>query len=177
MFVQVPGDGGHAADIGRRRHGQQGGQRLKLHLPRDAEHERRQHQADDVVDEERGKKPAGENHCRQQLMRLEPLEHRLCIPLEETDQVQVPDDQHHRKKQHDRLEIGVTECVPGPHDAKGGHAYCTNDRRPSAVDLQPGKLAQGKHHVAGEENEVGRQHAEVRQRGGRNGSGHLARSE
>ena len=108
-------------------------------------------------------------------MRLQTTQHRLRIPLEESHQVQVPNNQHHREQEYDRLEVNVAERVCGLHDAEGDHRHRPDDGRARAIDFQPGKLSQRENHVAGEEDGVGGGDANVRQRGGREG-GHWVRS-
>ena len=74
-------------------------------------------------------------------MRLEPAQHDFGIPLEESDQVQVADDQHHREQQDDGLEVDVLDRVGRSNDAKGDHSNGADDGRARSVDFEAGELA------------------------------------
>jgi hypothetical protein len=117
--------------------------------------------ANNVVDEKPRQEAAREDHRRQQLVRLQPAQYRLGVPLEDAHQVQVPDDQHHRKQQHDGREVDKVQRLPRTHRAKRHHPHRANDRRARAVDLQPGEFPQGEYQVAGQKDDVCRQDAGV----------------
>jgi len=129
----------------------------------EVDRERRHHQADDVVDQERRQQPAAEDNGRQQVMRVQPDDNPLGDPVEEADDPQVPGHQHHREQQDDGGEVDRAERVAGVDDTKGHHQHGTDDRRARPIDAQSGELADRKNQIAGEEDDVGREHAGFRE--------------
>ena len=83
-------------------------------------------------------------------------QHHLGSPLEEANQLQVSDDQHHRKQQNNGAEINELHCLPRWHNPEGHYSYSADDRSAGAVNLEAGKFPDGKNDVAGQENGVTR---------------------
>ncbi len=173
--LRIAGDRRHASDVRCCRHRQQIRKGLHPHLARDAQYEGHHDQAHDIVDEEGRQKSAGEHHRGQQVMRPQSPQHRLHVPFEESDQMEVPHDQHHREQKHDGLEVDVAQGIRRTNDPEGDHGYRPDNGRTGAINLQARKLSQREYHIAGQEDGVCGGDANVRQRGGRQG-GHWVRS-
>ena len=91
------------------------------------EHERRHDQAHDVVHEKRGEQAAGEDHGRQQMVRVQTLDDPFGDSLEEAAKAKVRHDDHHREQQHDRREIDGLQRLLRSDDAEGDHQYGADD--------------------------------------------------
>ncbi len=132
---------------------------MEPHPPRDVQHEWHHDQTHDVIDEECRENAASEDHRRQQVCRVQPAQHQFADPFKEAHQVQVADNEHHGEQQDNGSEVDEVQRLARAHDAGGNHGDGADDRRSRAVDLQPGKLAQGENQIAGEEDAIGRQQA------------------
>ena len=138
--LRVTRDGGHTANVRGGSYGQQIGQRGKFHPLGSAQDERNHHQADDVVDEECREEAAGENHRGQKQARFQTPQNRFRVPFEESHQMEVADDQHHRKEQDDGSEVDEVQRLARSHDAECDHGNGANDGGTRAVNLRSGKF-------------------------------------
>ena len=99
--------------------------------------ERREHQADDIVDEESGE------HARDGDRRGEQLHRGVCEPRhvrrhqpEEARQPQVGDDDHHAEQQDQCPIIDGFCCAWQWHHAAENHRGCTNNGDAGAVEAE-----------------------------------------
>src|ERR1700722_15868722 len=76
-------------------------------------------------------------------------------PVEKPVQVQVSDQQHHRKQQHNRAEIDEVQRVPWRHRAERHHQHRSDDGRAWTVDFHSRKFPERENHIAAEKNCVG----------------------
>ncbi len=137
--LRIPRDGGNAADVGGHGDGEQVGHRPAPQPPGDLEHQRGEHQAHGVVDEESGEDAghqhdAGEQHER--CVRM--LHHPGADQREETGEPQIGDHDHHAEQQDDG--VVVNGCVGLLHgeDIEGQHQARAYNRRAGAVEPQSG---------------------------------------
>ena len=86
---------------------------------------------------------------------FQPPQDKLHVPLEESHQVKIAHDQHHRKEQHDGGKINEMQGLAGGHDPECHHGDGADNRRPGAVNLEPRELPQSKYEVTGDENGIG----------------------
>jgi hypothetical protein len=68
--------------------------------------------------------------------------------------MQVSNNEHHREKQHDRAEVNEVEGILYAHGTRREHQYGADDRRTGGVNFHSRKFAQGKDHVARNENRI-----------------------
>ena len=119
---------------------------------RDFEHQRREHQAHRVVDEERGEHAGDQHDTRQQ-------QHGPCAcshhpgadQREEAGEAQIGDHDHHAEQQDDGVEVDGLVGLLKRDDAEGHHQAGADERHAGAVDRQPRHLADRQRQVAGGE--------------------------
>ncbi len=97
------------------------------------------------------KKMIAGNRCRALDSPSNPFRH----PIKKTVQMQVGDQQHHRKQQDNGAEIDEVQRVRGPHCAKRHHQHGAYDGRARTVDLHSREFSERKDHVAAKKNRVG----------------------
>ncbi len=152
--LRIAGNGRDTADVGRRGQRQQVGNGPEPHAAREVDQEGRQHQANDVVDEECREQPSGEDHRAQQVSRTDSHHQELGDAIEEAGEAQPADDQHHGEEQDDGGEVDGADGVSGADDADGNHQDRADDRRAGAVDLHPRKFSDGEDQVRGREDRI-----------------------
>lgn len=111
QVLRVAGDGGRRADVGGRRQADQVGNGIAPQPPRQVDHQRCEHQADRVIEEQRRQHPRREDHQRQQNARRAcRLNHALADQLKEAADAQVGVNHHHRAEQQQRRQVDSCEC-------------------------------------------------------------------
>ena len=155
----IAGDGRGAADVGRHGERQQIGQGPAAHGERRLGHQRRQHQADRVVDQEGGEQARDQHHADQQQSRaMGMLAHPGGGELEEPRQAQMGDDDHHAQQQGQRVEVdGLIGLLEGERAARH-HQAGAEKGGAGAVEPQPRRAPERDHHISGEEDQRGDQH-------------------
>ena len=158
-ILRVAGDGGGAADV--RGHGgrQQIGHRIAAQPFHDLDHQRGEHEADRVVDEE-CRERAGDQHERRQqhegvaCFRHSPIVHQP----KESGEAQIGDDDHHAEQQRDGVEIDGPVGGIERQYAEPDHQARAEQRGAGAVEAKARQLADG-------DDQIGRREDRHRGRG------------
>ena len=140
MFCGVAANGGGAADIGRHRQRQEIGNRIAPERQRQLGDERRQHQADRVVDEKSRVPARGYAHAQEQQQRMARLARDSTIgEREEAGEAQIGDEDHHAEQQRDGVEIDGAIGLLEAEAAARHHQTGADQRGAGAVESHPGK--------------------------------------
>ena len=151
MFCGIAGDRAGRADVGRRRQGDQVRDGVEPHPPCQVQHQRRQRQAHDVVDEKR-RQHAGQRdgHGQQADGRADAPQRQAVIRWKKPDRRRKPIDDHHAEEQEQRLVVDgsvPTACF------QRQHAGDQHESRPDQSDAGPVHAQTG--HLAQRQTDVG----------------------
>ena len=142
--LRIARDRGDRADVRGRRQADQVRDRRPLQSLAEVEHQRRQGDADDVVDQKRREDPREGDRDRQQGQRSgEPGGDPFRRQGEEAGQAEIGHHHHHAEEQDDRLVIDGPGRVVHREHAAGQHGGRADQGDPGPVDPQAGDLAEG----------------------------------
>ena len=79
---------------------------------------------------------------------MKPPDRNFGNPFEETNQVEIADNQHHREKQDNRTEIDKEERIRRIHHPERKHQNRADNGCARPVDLHAGKVADRKNQIA-----------------------------
>jgi hypothetical protein len=155
--LRISSDGGHASDIGRHRHRQQVRHGIAPQRPGDLEHQRRQHQAHGVVDEERREDSGHATIAISNSSGLCARSTTRSATSEKARQLEVRHHDHHAEQQDDGVEIDGAISRIQRKRVHAHHEARADDGRASPVDPEAGQPADGQHQIRNREDENGGQ--------------------
>jgi hypothetical protein len=139
----IAGEGRHASHVRRGGEGDQVGHGRQGELARQAHDQGGQHDAHDVVHEERGEDTGGHDHGPQQAAwRSRPPRHPRHHEREEPGQAKVGGDDHHAEQQDQRVGVHAGYRLVPREDAAHDHRRRTDDGDPRTIDPEPGEAAE-----------------------------------
>jgi hypothetical protein len=149
-----------AADVRRDRERDQVGRGLKVEPLRHAQEDRRQHQADRVVHEQRREDARRDNHEEQQRPRASgETEDAALYDLEKARQLQIAEHDHHAKQEQDRVQVDRAFCLVEGDDPEGDHRAGAEQRSCGSSDVQPPDPLNSDDEVGHQEDQERRCHA------------------
>jgi hypothetical protein len=156
--LRVAGDGGGGADIRSHRDGEEIGRRPPLQAQCQLQYERRQHQADRIIDQERGEQAGDKSDGGQQRDRSAYAAHHPRIgEIEEARKAEVGHHDHDPEKQCDRGEIHRPARLCERQDAGADHQTGPDQGDPRPIDPQAWDLADRERQIGAGEDRAGRQ--------------------
>ena len=158
--LRVAGDGRGAADVAGGREAQQQRDGIDVGNFSGVDYQRRERQAYNVVDEERGEE-AGRRDGHREHAEAGPrtAEQGAREISERAGQAQIRHYDHHPEQQRDRVEVDSAHGGGFAEGARHNHRNCARERRAGAIDPQPRNFAQRDHRVGQAENGEGQEMA------------------
>ena len=139
--LRIPDEGTDAADVGAHGQREQIGQQRQFAAHDDGHDQRREQEADRVVNQQRGERARREDEEEQQALRRPgSLQHPVGRPIKEAGEIKVGRKQAHAQQQHQRVvvhrAIGLLRRQHAAHDHEHG-AQQRGRRTIQRQDLQP----------------------------------------
>jgi hypothetical protein len=147
--LRIASDRRGGPDVRGHRHGEQVGRRPPFERDRQVQHERRQHEADRVVDQEGGEKARGGDDRREQNQRTSRARHDPNGGEgEEAGEPQARDDDHHPEQQRNGLEIDRLVGVLKRQGARCDHQSGADESDARSVDAEAGNASDRQRKIA-----------------------------